>query len=83
LPENKIQGVLSSYVELKDMQGERQLLWLASEAGGLKVQHGEMMIMVITPKSPLGRALLGKLAGDAVEITVSGTTRCYEISTVY
>jgi len=74
---------LSSLVELKDEQGEQQLLWLAAEAGGLKVQHGEMMIMVITPKSPLGRVLLGKVAGDEVEITVSGSTRCYEISTLY
>jgi len=74
---------LSSLVVLDDEQNNRQWLWLAGEAGGLKVQYGEMTITVITPKSPLGRALFAKPAGQAFEINIAGNTRCYEISAVY
>jgi len=72
----------SSLLVLAGEQGSRQLLWLAAEAGGLKVQHGELTIMVITPASPLGQKLIGKEAGDEFEITIAGTRRCYEIAAV-
>ena len=74
---------LSSLVVLDDEQGERQLLWLAAEAGGLKIQYSDLTITVITPKSPLGRALIGKAAGDDFEITIAGINRCYEVLSVY
>jgi len=74
---------LSSLVVLDDEQGNRQLLWLDGEAGGLQVGYGEMTITVITPKSPLGRALLAKSAGDTFEINIAGNTRSYEIDAIY
>jgi len=73
---------LSSLVALVDEQGDLQLLWLAAQAGGLKVYDGEMTITVITPQSPLGRTLLGKEVGDAIEIDIAGEKRCYEIGAV-
>jgi len=74
---------LSSLVLLDDEEGERQMLWLAPEAGGLKVQYGDLIITVITPKSPLGRTLIGKSAGDDFEITIAGKSRDFEVSAVY
>ncbi|MDQ6973136.1 MAG: transcription elongation factor GreAB [Mariprofundaceae bacterium] len=74
---------ISSLLCLKDENGKTQLLWLASDAGGLKVQYKEMDITVITPKSPLGRALIGKAATDSLEISIAGEERCYEIEAVY
>ena len=74
---------LSSLVVLDDEEGEHQLLWLAAEAGGLKIQYGNLTITVITPKSPLGRTLIGKAAGDDFEITIAGKSRDYEVSAVY
>lgn len=45
--------------------------------GGGNVLAGE--VAVITPVSPLGRALLGKRVGDVVELAVAGKTRELEI----
>jgi transcription elongation GreA/GreB family factor len=42
-----------------------------------------MIITVITPRSPLGRALIGKAAGDGFEIAIAGKNRCYEVSAIY
>ncbi len=48
------------------------LFFLAPEGGGTKLQQG---IQVVTPASPLGRALIGKRAGDEVELKLAGKTR--------
>ena len=74
---------LSSLVELLDEEGESQLLWLATEAGGLKVHYQDNTITVITPKSPLGRAMIGKAEGDGFEIIIAGKIRSYEVSALY
>lgn len=74
---------LSSLIVLDDEQGNQQLLWLAADAGGLKVQYDERVITVITPKSPLGKALIGKAIDDDFEIIIAGEKRNYAISAVY
>ena len=57
---------LGALVTLEDEDGGRRMLLLGPEAGGLKVRVGTAEVMVITPGSPLGRALLGAVAGDLV-----------------
>ncbi|WP_072660644.1 GreA/GreB family elongation factor [Mariprofundus micogutta] len=74
---------LSSLVDLVDDTGDSQMLWLAAEAGGLKVRYAEMEITIVTTRSPLGRALIGKEAGDDLQINIAGNSRHYEIHSVY
>lgn len=74
---------LSSLVALDDEAGHQQLLWLATEAGGLKVQHNTLNITVITPKAPLGHALMGKTMHDEVEISIAGHIHNYDIAAIY
>ncbi|NWF36061.1 transcription elongation factor GreAB [Mariprofundus sp. KV] len=76
-------ALLSSLVLLDDEQGNRQLLWLAAEAGGLKVQYRDTMVTVITPRSPLGKVLTGRSVGDEFEINIAGKVRSYELSAIY
>ena len=83
LPEPSSVVRLSSLVVLDDDEGNRQLLWLASEAGGLKVQCNDLIITVITPRSPLGKVLIGKGEGESFEINIAGTSRSYELSSLY
>jgi len=83
LPEFTGKIALSSLVFLEDEQGGEQLLWLAADAGGLKIHYAEMVITLITPKAPLGHLLVGKEAGDDFEITIAGKKRSYEIAAVY
>jgi transcription elongation GreA/GreB family factor len=56
----------SAVVVLEDDEagGDGRRYFIAPHGGGTALAHG---IQVITPLSPLARALLGKRAGDAVE----------------
>lgn len=51
---------LGALVELED----GRTLWLAPHGGGIELSGG---ITVVTPTSPLGKALLGKRVDDEVE----------------
>jgi hypothetical protein len=71
----------SALVEL-DHAGATQLYFLAPQGGGMRVRVEGVEVLVITPPSPLGRELLGKSAGDTIEVRAQGTMRRYEIVTV-
>jgi len=67
---------------LEDAKGPEQWLFLAPDAAGLKVDVVGQPITVITPRSPLGKGLLGKFEGDEVEILVAGTRQQFAVTEV-
>jgi transcription elongation GreA/GreB family factor len=60
--------------------GEPALFWLAPCGGGTRLAGGA--VQVLTPKSPLGQALLGGRAGDECEVQLAGKKRVLRIVTV-
>lgn len=58
-------------------EDETRRFFLAPHGGGTTLASGE--VQVVTPKSPLGRGLLGKRAGDSSEVSIAGKTRDLEI----
>ena len=65
---------------LEDEKGREQWLFLAPDAAGLKVDLVGQLITVITPRSPLGKSLLGKIDGDEVEILVAGARQLFTVT---
>ena len=65
-----------------DVDGKRAHYFLAPQGGGLRVTIDGVAIQVITPPSPVGRALLGRMAGEIVEVRTEGGVREYEIIAV-
>ncbi|WP_312935938.1 transcription elongation factor GreAB [Pseudomonas sp.] len=65
-PQRGIQ--ISHLIELESAQGVVQRVFLGPDAAGLKVGHGDELITVITPRSPLGQQLLGKRIDDEVTL---------------
>jgi transcription elongation GreA/GreB family factor len=63
---------LGAIVALEE-DGDEQVLFLAPHGGGSRL--GEGAVQVVTPRSPLGLALLGKQAGDDCEVRLAGRTR--------
>jgi transcription elongation GreA/GreB family factor len=59
---------------------ETAYVWLAPGGGGARLAGG--VVQVVTPKSPLGAALLGRHAGDECEVVVAGKTRLLTIVSV-
>ncbi len=65
---------------LEDENGRQQWLFLAPDAAGLKVDVVGQPVTVITPRSPLGKGLLGKFEGDEVEILVAGARQLFTVT---
>lgn len=57
---------LGSLVALESPEGMTQWFFLGPDAAGLKIDFEQVMVMVITPRSPLGESLLGKAVNDEV-----------------
>ena len=57
---------LTALVSLEDMNGNCRKVFLGPEAGGLKLIEGDEEYIVVTPESPLGKALLGRVCDDEV-----------------
>ena len=52
--------------------GEEHRFLVASQGGGISLSGG---VQVVTPRAPLGRALLGTRVGDTVEVQRPGGVR--------
>ncbi|MGC6369490.1 GreA/GreB family elongation factor [Pseudomonas sp. K2I15] len=72
-------GALLGLVDENDRQ---QWLFLAPDGAGLKVDVAGQPVTVITPRSPLGKSLLGKFEGDEVEILVGGARQQFAVTEV-
>ena len=57
---------LTALVYLEDKNGNYRKVFLGPEAGGLKLIEGDEEYIVVTPESPLGKALLGRVCDDEV-----------------
>ncbi len=66
---------VSNLVTLEDPHGRQRLLFLGPEAAGLKIGEGDRQVTVITPRSPLGQQLLGKVQDDDVSLVLAGVTQ--------
>ncbi len=69
---------LGALVQVDSDKCSKQYLFLSPSAGGVGLRVDNREITLITPSSPLGKALLGCYVGD--EILVQGT--CYEVISV-
>ncbi|MNN32663.1 transcription elongation factor GreA [compost metagenome] len=83
-PFDPVQGIqLSALVVLANEDGGEQWLFLGPEAAGLKVVDQGREITVISPRSPLGQALLGKAEGAEVAVVIGNGTQTFEVLEVH
>jgi transcription elongation GreA/GreB family factor len=66
-----------------DVSGDEKTAsyFLAPHGGGARLGNGA--VQVVTPKSPLGRAFLGKREGDETEVVLAGKSRVLSIDRVW
>ncbi|MGC4121188.1 MAG: GreA/GreB family elongation factor [Myxococcales bacterium] len=74
---------LGAIVEVEDEEGGRTLFLAPVGAGEeLTVPDGDGFLSVVTPYSPVGKAVLGKRCGETVEVKVAGEIRDLTITYV-
>lgn len=73
---------LCSVVALEAEDGRERVAVLVPDGGGKSVTVGGTKVDVITPRSPLGRALLGREAGDEVQVSGGSGRMTWEIVSV-
>ncbi len=54
-------------------------VFIAPYAGGTEVEVDGVTVLVVTPASSLGAAIVGRMLGDDVDLRVKGTRREYSI----
>jgi transcription elongation GreA/GreB family factor len=72
-------GAAATAGALVQVEDNDSTLWylLAPAGGGIKLSLDGIQFTVLTPNSPVGRALLGRRSGDDVDIkTPQGTREC-------
>jgi transcription elongation GreA/GreB family factor len=70
---------LGALVTLEDDAGRERRLFIGPREGGMKLVGPEGEIVVITPASPLGKQLLGLVAGDELRMTGAGSGGGYTV----
>jgi len=73
---------LGALVVAEDEDGEEACYLLASNGGGLVVDVEGTPVRVVTPESPVGRAFVGKLEGDDVQVRTPKGVREFVLVTV-
>ena len=74
---------LGALVEVEQEAGGTTIFLAPAGAGEELVgPGGDGFFRVVTPSSPLGRAILGRCAGDTVEARIAGTLREWAITWV-
>ena len=78
------QGIqVGDLIRLEAVNGNEQWVLLAPDAAGLKLIQDDQTITVITPRAPLGAALLRKQPDDDVQINVGGTVQTFTVCDTY
>lgn len=73
------EAIASGALVVVDRDGVTAAYLLAPAAGGMRADAEGLEVQVVTPQSPLGRALVGRAAGDVVQVNGPAGTRELEI----
>lgn len=72
---------LSALVQLQT-RGKKHWFFLTNSGGGITISVEDRTIQIVTPQSPLGKELLGKVVGDEIELFLGKDRQVHEIISV-
>ena len=76
---------VGAIVEIEDDErNEGRTFFLAPAGAGITLTGpgGDGLLSVVTPQSPIGKAVIGRRAGEVVDVTVDGELREWQITYV-
>jgi glucose-6-phosphate isomerase len=72
-------GGIGALMVLVDNNQQAKYLFICPVAGGMKLQWDQYSVLVVTPQSPIGNALLNQHVDDQISITLAKKKQNYEI----
>lgn len=72
----------AALVTARDSEDKTLHYFVVPVGGGLKLDVGGSQVTIVTPASPLGEAMCGRLVGDEFSVRTPGGVRTLEIETV-
>ena len=63
-----------------ESKGRKTVYFLGPRNGGLEITDAGTTCLVVTPSSPLGRQLLGRVAGDSVQLPGRGAPVTHRVT---
>lgn len=82
MPTGGDQVRLGCLVHLIDENDNQKCVFFGPSAGGIKVTCAGQEVVIVTPSSPLGEALLGLDVGEDAEVHLGGKVVVYEIEAI-
>jgi transcription elongation GreA/GreB family factor len=76
---------IGSIVEIEDEETQEGRTFFVLPVGAgqeLTGPGGDGLLTVVTPQSPIGRAVVGRLQGDSIQVTTQGEPRDWNITFV-
>lgn len=73
----------SAVITLEDGEGVKTMFFMSPHGGGVRLDLEGTSVQVVTPQSPLGKALLGRLHGDVIELRGKSGLREMTIADVW
>ena len=73
---------LSALVRLESGDGKKRTLFFGPAAGGEKIIADSEEVVIVTARSPLGQALLGKTVGNTFDFKIGTVTHTFTVVSV-
>ncbi|MDA0146812.1 GreA/GreB family elongation factor [Vibrio sp. LaRot3] len=73
---------IGCYVEVEDENEQLKRFFIAPNSGGLCVDYNGVDVFLLTPESPMGKAMMGKQQEDEIELEIAGKRTEYYLVTV-
>lgn len=73
---------VSSLVTISDEEDSQLKLFLGPSAGGVKIAINGSEVVIVTPASPLGQALIGKSRDDEFEVKIGEHAKRYFVEEI-
>jgi len=74
---------IGSLVTIEDEKACQQLIFLSPVAGGLKVKYKDDLITIVTPSSPLGKAIYLSKPDEEIEVKAGDEKKHYIVTDIF
>lgn len=81
--DDSMPATVGALIKLIDDTDNMIWIFLGPSSGGVILDYEGLKITLVTPISPLGKALQGSFVGDDINVISAGTPKNYQLAEIY